>query len=122
MFSSLPLLRLSTTRTLAPRTTRASTKADPIKEAPPVTNTRVFAQFIVFAFPFDCHSLVESKCTPVPPSSAFRTSGFLRGNSKAENSYFHHECASITSRHMHLGESRLHKGVGSSSFSCFLVP
>src|SRR5437764_15135002 len=45
-FSFLPLLMLSSTRTSAPRSTNASTRCEPIKEAPPVTKTRFCLQFI----------------------------------------------------------------------------
>src|SRR6266446_183175 len=49
-FSRRPLLKLSTTRTVAPRWTSASTSADPMNEAPPVTSVRVFFQFIFGSF------------------------------------------------------------------------
>jgi len=39
MFFSLPLLRSSTMRTLAPRSIRASTRLEPMNDAPPVTKT-----------------------------------------------------------------------------------
>src|SRR2546427_1871886 len=38
MLSSLPLLKLSTTPTVAPRSTNASTRCDPMNDAPPVTS------------------------------------------------------------------------------------
>src|SRR5262245_57164467 len=38
--SSLPLVRLSTIRTAAPRSSSASTRWDPMNEAPPVTSVR----------------------------------------------------------------------------------
>src|SRR3990172_1407665 len=46
MFSILPLLRSSTTRTAAPRSTSASTKCEPMKDAPPVTRTLRLLQSI----------------------------------------------------------------------------
>src|SRR5262249_21935723 len=46
MFSRLPLLRLSTTRTRAPRSTSASTRWEPMNDAPPVTSTRLPFQSI----------------------------------------------------------------------------
>src|SRR6185295_13629947 len=50
MFSIRPLLRLSTTRTRAPLATRASTRCDPMKDAPPVTRVLVADQFIDCSF------------------------------------------------------------------------
>src|SRR5277367_2342420 len=44
MFSSLPLVRSSTTCTRAPRASKASTRCDPIKDAPPVTSTFLRSQ------------------------------------------------------------------------------
>src|SRR5579883_864734 len=44
--SRFPLEKLSTTRTRAPFATSASTRVEPINEAPPVTNTLVFIQSI----------------------------------------------------------------------------
>src|ERR1700732_2664610 len=52
-FSRRPLLKLSTTRTSAPRSTRASTRAEPINEAPPVTSTRLLFQFIIISLVSD---------------------------------------------------------------------
>src|ERR1700689_757591 len=46
MNSIFPLLRSSTTRILAPFSASACTKQEPMKEAPPVTNTLRFFQFI----------------------------------------------------------------------------
>src|SRR5947208_1278214 len=46
MFSSWPLVRSSTTRTAAPRSISPSTRCEPMNEAPPVTSTGRFFQFI----------------------------------------------------------------------------
>src|SRR5579864_5051968 len=47
MFSSLPLEKSSTTRTCAPRASSASTRFEPMKDAPPVTRTLL--PFQIFA-------------------------------------------------------------------------
>src|SRR5439155_7327935 len=60
MFDSNPLLKSSTTRTAAaPRSSRESTRCDPMNDAPPVTRTRLDDQ------------LVDTRCSlpwnPHPP-------------------------------------------------------
>src|SRR5688572_19519168 len=46
MLSIRPLERLSTTRTVDPRAINASTRCDPMKDAPPVTSDRVLCHCI----------------------------------------------------------------------------
>ena len=50
-FSTRPLLRSSTTRTRAPRSTSASTRWEPMNEAPPVTRTVLPFQSAVIDYP-----------------------------------------------------------------------
>src|SRR5258705_13552268 len=67
MFSIRPLVRLSTTRTDAPRASSASTRCDPMNEAPPVTSTvrlcqcmcrhRLFDMYVRF----DQHALTQNQ-------------------------------------------------------------
>ena len=45
IYSYLPVLRSSTTRTMAPRDTSASTRLEPMNEVPPVTRTCLPFQF-----------------------------------------------------------------------------
>src|SRR5690348_2876010 len=70
-FSRLPLLRLSTTRTLAPFSSRASTRCEPINEAPPVTRIFLPVQFMVVSLlvilsnPFHFQVGMQRKLRPV---------------------------------------------------------
>src|SRR5579863_9222885 len=50
MFSILPLVRSSTTWTRAPRSTKASTRCDPMNEVPPVTRTFLRSQMMASVF------------------------------------------------------------------------
>src|SRR5438876_2913218 len=51
ILSRFPLLRLSTTRTRAPRSTSASTRWEPMNEAPPVTRTVLPFQSAIIDYP-----------------------------------------------------------------------
>src|SRR3712207_254212 len=51
MFSRLPVAKLSTTVTSSPRASRASTRFDPMKPAPPVTSARIGRGIVTRAQP-----------------------------------------------------------------------
>src|ERR1700680_373586 len=72
MFSTFPLVRSSTTRTWAPRATSASTRCEPMNDAPPVTRTFFRLQMMPSSGPggfFDhLHEPLEFRYSSITPS------------------------------------------------------
>src|SRR4029077_16977675 len=82
MFSTFPLVSSSTMRTWAPRATSASTRCEPINDAPPVTRTFLRLQMVPSSssrgFFHHLHKPLEFRYSSISPRCFPRTPSHCR--------------------------------------------